>query len=67
MWAHRTGKGTCFTQKYKIKYLLYYEELPNINEAIEREKQIKNWRREWKFNLIKKANPDLNDLWNQIK
>tara|TARA_R110001592_G_scaffold190401_2_gene436317 strand:+ start:272 stop:415 length:144 start_codon:yes stop_codon:yes gene_type:complete len=42
--------------------LLYYEEFDDIRDAIAREKQLKNWRREWKFNLIKKMNPDLETL-----
>ncbi len=38
------------------------EELPNINDAIQREKQLKNWHRKWKINLIKEFNPDMKDL-----
>ena len=49
-----------------MKCLLYVEEFPNINEAIEREKQLKNWHRAWKLNLIKKHNPSLKDLWEQM-
>ena len=41
---------------------MYLEEYNNINEAIKREKQLKNWHREWKINLIKKVNPEPNDL-----
>ncbi|PAU93576.1 endonuclease [Aliifodinibius salipaludis] len=61
---HRFGKGSRFTSKYNLKVLLYFEKYPNIDEAIEREKQLKNWHREWKFNLIKKSNPELKDLWD---
>ncbi|MEL7833962.1 GIY-YIG nuclease family protein [Fodinibius sp. Rm-B-1B1-1] len=63
---HKFGQGSKFTSKYNLKILLYFEEYPNINEAIEREKQLKNWHRKWKFNLIKKSNPELKDLWGQI-
>lgn len=66
IWNHRNGKGSGFTKKYKLKCLLYVEEFPNINEAIEREKQLKNWHRAWKLNLIKKHNPSLKDLWEQM-
>jgi len=48
--------------KYKLKKLIYLEEYSNVNEAIAREKQLKNWHREWKLNLIKKVNPKFNDL-----
>ncbi len=41
---------------------MYYEDWNNINRAIEREKNLKNWHREWKINLIRKENPDLFDL-----
>ena len=49
-------------KKYKLKKLIYLEEYSNVNEAIAREKQLKNWHREWKLNLIKKVNPKFNDL-----
>jgi len=41
---------------------MYYEEYSNINDAIAREKNLKNWHREWKINLIRKENPELKDL-----
>jgi len=63
---HRQGKGSEFTTKYRCRYLMYVEEYETIVEAIEREKQIKNWNRAWKLELIQKINPDLHDLWNDI-
>lgn len=63
---HRIGKGSKFTAKYNIKYLMYFEEFPNINDAIQREKQLKNWHREWKINLIKEFNPDMKDLSSDL-
>lgn len=59
---HRNGEGGMFTSKYKCHYLMYYEEYTNINDAIAREKNLKNWHREWKINLIRKDNPELKDL-----
>jgi putative endonuclease len=41
---------------------MYYEEYSNINDAIAREKNLKNWHREWKINLIRRDNPELKDL-----
>jgi len=49
-----------------LKYLLYYEEYYNIRDAIVREKQLKNWHREWKINLIRSINPDLKDLSEEV-
>ncbi|WP_159021598.1 GIY-YIG nuclease family protein [Formosa sp. L2A11] len=56
---HQNGIGSVFTKKYNIKDLLYFEEFSDINQAIAREKQLKNWKREWKINLIKQKNPTL--------
>jgi putative endonuclease len=59
---HRNGEGGKFTSKYRCHYLMYYEEYSNINDAIAREKNLKNWHREWKINLIRRDNPELKDL-----
>ncbi len=59
---HKSGKGSSFTSKYKCIYLMYYERMQGIENAIKREKQLKNWKKDWKMNLIKEVNPDLKDL-----
>ncbi len=59
---HKLGKGSKFTEKYKLRKLIYFEEAELIEDAIEREKQLKRWHRDWKWNLIKTTNPNLNDL-----
>jgi len=59
---HHQGIGAKFTSKYNLTDLLYYEEFGGVQDAIAREKQLKNWKREWKLNLIKVLNPDLKDL-----
>ena len=51
-----------FTKKYNLDKLVYYEVLNNIEDAIRREKQLKNWHREWKINLIESVNKDWKDL-----
>jgi len=56
------GEGSVFTSKYLCNMLLYYEEFPDIRFAIDREKQLKRWKREWKLDLIRKENPELEDL-----
>ena len=60
---HKEGIGSKFSSRYKLTDLLYYEEITDIRKAILREKQLKNWHREWKLNLIKSVNPDLRDLY----
>lgn len=61
-FEHRTGLIEGFTKKYKLKKLVYIEEYNDIKLAIAREKQLKNWHRDWKLNLIKKVNPNFDDL-----
>lgn len=63
---HRSAFGSKFSSKYKTYKLLYYEVFGNMLEAIKREKQLKNWHRQWKINLIKSKNPGFEDLFTQI-
>jgi putative endonuclease len=56
-------KSGSFTAKYNINKLVYYEIYQYINDAIEREKELKEWRREWKIALIEKENPTWRDLF----
>lgn len=62
VFEHKHELVDGFSKKYKLKKLVYYEEYPTIIDAIKREKQLKNWHREWKINLIRQLNPELNDL-----
>ena len=55
-----------FTQKYKCHDLLYYEEYKMVDEAIEREKELKSWRREKKERLIIASNPEKRDLAEEL-
>jgi putative endonuclease len=59
---HKAKINKGFTYKYNCNKLVYFEEFEVITDAIAREKQIKNWKREWKNDLICKDNPDWNDL-----
>ncbi len=65
--GHREGTESGFSKSYQLKELVYFEELPTVKEAIRREKQLKNWHREWKVNLIKKVNPKMKDLSGEIR
>ena len=57
-----TTDKTSFTARYRVNRLVYCEEFDNIYDALDREKQIKRWRREKKLRLIEKLNPDWKDL-----
>ena len=67
VWNHRQGEGSKFTKKYKLTILLYAEEFDSISDAITREKQLKAWRRDWKWELIKKSNPELMDWYPTLR
>lgn len=60
--SHKALLGSKFTSKYKLTDLVYYERIHGMQNAIDREKQLKRWHKEWKWNLIKEENSDLNDL-----
>lgn len=63
---HREGKNDGFTKTYHVRRLVYYEESRYVLNAIEREKQLKKWRREWKIQLIQSVNPTWRDLGGEI-
>jgi putative endonuclease len=67
VWQHKNGEGSDFTAKYNLTILIYAEEHGTISDAIEREKQLKQWKRIWKWDLIKKLNPDLVDLYPSLR
>ncbi len=66
IYEHKNEVVEGFTKKYKLKKLVYFEQYPSPKEAIAREKQLKNWHRQWKINLIKSFNPDFDDLYENI-
>ena len=59
---HKSGKGSSFTTKCNLTDLMYHEEFDDVRLAIQREKQLKNWHRDWKINLIKNINPAMEDI-----
>jgi len=67
IWEHKSGEGSKFTSKYKLSILVYAEEFDSITDAIAREKQLKAWRKDWKWELIKKSNPDLVDWYPTLR
>jgi len=66
VWEHKHGFVDGFTNKYKIKNLVYFEQHTTIMNAIHREKRLKEWKRQWKLGLIEKHNPNWNDLYDEI-
>ena len=67
IYEHKNKMIDGFTKKYNLTKLVYYEATADVRSAIEREKQLKNWHREWKMNLIKEFNPDWKDLDEMLK
>ncbi len=66
VWEHRTGTMEGFTERYGLTRLVYYEWHDRIIDAIQREKNIKHWKRAWKVDLIEKMNPEWTDLYETL-
>ena len=62
IWEHKNKVVEGFTKKYNVDKLVYYELTENVESALNREKQLKRWHRQWKINLIKEMNPEFKDL-----
>ncbi|MCK5496712.1 MAG: GIY-YIG nuclease family protein [Hyphomicrobiaceae bacterium] len=60
---HRVGNGSVFTRRYNVHRLVWFQEYGDIREAIQREKTLKEWPRDWKINLIERDNPHWIDLY----
>lgn len=67
MYEHRNELADGFTKKYNIKMLVYYERHDTAESAIVREKQMKEWKRKWKLELIEKSNPNWHDLYDNLR
>jgi putative endonuclease len=66
VWQHKNDQADGFTKKYGVKTLVWFEVHEDVNAAITREKQIKEWKRDWKIELIEKENPYWNDLYSTL-
>lgn len=66
MYEHKNGFVDSFTKKYNLKNLVYFEIFDFIEDAIVREKQLKNWKRDWKVALIERENGGWEDLYNKL-
>jgi putative endonuclease len=63
---HREGLAEGFTRRYGVKQLVHFESFDDIRTAIQREKSLKRWSRQWKLALIDKNNPEWRDLFLTI-
>ena len=62
IYEHKNKLIDGFSKKYNLNKLVYFESCSEIKDAIKREKQLKNWHRKWKINLIESINPNWDDL-----
>ena len=66
VWQHKEGTADGFTKKYGCKMLVWFELFGEIELAIQREKQMKEWKRLWKLRVIEEMNPDWDDLYETL-
>ena len=67
VYEHRVGMVPGFTKTYGVKMLVWYEPHGSADSAIRREKQLKEWKRAWKIQLIEDGNPRWVDLWPELR
>jgi len=63
---HKNGLRDGFTEKNKVKKLVYYEQCDGKKSAVLREKQLKKWNKSWKIRLIEIFNPEWKDLYSDL-
>jgi putative endonuclease len=63
VWEHKSGVVPGFTKKYGCELLVWYEAHEDLQQARQRELQMKEWKRAWKIKLIEQANLDWDDLY----
>ena len=63
---HKLDLVKGFTKKYQVHMLVYFEVFGSIEDAIKREKQLKNWKRDWKLKLIEENNCNWKDLYDEL-
>ena len=66
VWQHRNKITPGFTERHAVGTLVWYETQPDSQKAIKREKQLKQWKRDWKIRLIEQHNPRWEDLWETL-
>ncbi|MGY9019566.1 MAG: GIY-YIG nuclease family protein [Alphaproteobacteria bacterium] len=66
VYEHKEKSVKSFSKQYDVDRLVYFEQHQSIRNAIQREKNIKHWSRQWKLELIEKNNPEWRDLYAEI-
>ena len=66
VYEHREGLVNGFTKRYGVKTLVYVETYDHVENAIQREKTLKHWIRDWKVSLIERENPHWEDIYDGL-
>ena len=66
IWEHKNNLVEGFTKRYSVHKLVWYELHESMESAIEQEKRLKEWKRQWKLELIERTNPNWQDLYDTI-
>ena len=66
VFEHKEGLIDGFTKEYKVNQLVYFEQTPDVRSAIAREKRLKEWKRQWKIELVEKENLTWIDLYDSL-
>jgi putative endonuclease len=66
VFEHKSKFVRGFTKKYNVVKLVYFEQYDDIENALQREKRLKKWNRQWKVRLIEERNPNWDDLYPGI-
>ncbi|MES2192577.1 MAG: GIY-YIG nuclease family protein [Pseudomonadota bacterium] len=66
VYEHKNNLVQGFTSRYAVHNLVWFESTPSVEAAIHKEKQIKNWTRDWKIALIEEKNPGWDDLYDAL-
>ena len=67
VWEHKNGLVPGFTKQYRIDRLVWFEAHETAAAALHREKQLKEWKRDWKINLLERDNPHWLDLYPSLR
>ena len=65
-WQHKSDFAEGFTKRYRVHTLVWYELHESMESAIQREKAIKEWKRQWKMELVEKRNSEWEDLYPEL-
>ena len=66
VYEHKNNLVEGFTNKFRVHKLVYWEQSENVDSALQREKQLKKWNRQWKLALIEEHNANWQDLYAQL-